>query len=169
MFHGKQGRIHGNPVADGWAGAVMRKPLGIKKYYGPTDGPTYRPTDTAWCRVACPRLKTSLWITKLEKTILDIYLNSLEAKEALLFKPLVTDLFSKQVQILHLVTVEPACWKTRSWRPNKRKYIKSKQTGQRIKRRSWKPNWHWQTLKQTQWALIGYGFKKIPASSGLYQ
>ena len=22
----KQGRIHGNPVADGWAGAVMRKP-----------------------------------------------------------------------------------------------------------------------------------------------
>ena len=27
----KQGRIHGNPVADGWAGAVMRKPLGIQK------------------------------------------------------------------------------------------------------------------------------------------
>ena len=26
----KQGRIHGNPVADGWAGAVMRKPLGIQ-------------------------------------------------------------------------------------------------------------------------------------------
>ena len=25
----KQGRIHGNPVADGWAGAVMRKLLGI--------------------------------------------------------------------------------------------------------------------------------------------
>ena len=25
----KQGRIHGNPVADGWAEAVMRKPLGI--------------------------------------------------------------------------------------------------------------------------------------------
>ena len=23
----KQGRIHGNPVADGWAGAVMQKPL----------------------------------------------------------------------------------------------------------------------------------------------
>ena len=27
----KQGRIHGNPVADGWAGAVMQKPLGIQK------------------------------------------------------------------------------------------------------------------------------------------
>ena len=24
----RQGRIHGNPVADGWAGAVMQKPLG---------------------------------------------------------------------------------------------------------------------------------------------
>ena len=41
----KQGRIHGNPVADGWAGAVMRKPLGIQKCDGRTDGPTYRPTD----------------------------------------------------------------------------------------------------------------------------
>ena len=40
----KQGRIHGNPVADGWAGAVMRKPLGIQKCYGRTDRPTYRPT-----------------------------------------------------------------------------------------------------------------------------
>ena len=27
----KQGRIHGNTVADGWAGAVVRKPLGIQK------------------------------------------------------------------------------------------------------------------------------------------
>ena len=27
----EQGRIHGNPVADGWAGAVMRRPLGIKQ------------------------------------------------------------------------------------------------------------------------------------------
>ena len=25
----KQSQIHGNPVADGWAGAVMRKPLAI--------------------------------------------------------------------------------------------------------------------------------------------
>jgi len=41
----KQGRIHGNPVADDWAGAVMRKPLGIQKCDGPTDRPTYRPTD----------------------------------------------------------------------------------------------------------------------------
>ena len=49
----KQGRIHGNPVADGWAGAVMRKPLGIQK----CDGPTNRPTNTARCGVACLRLK----------------------------------------------------------------------------------------------------------------
>ena len=53
----KQGRIHGNSVADGWAGAVMQKPLRIQK----CDGRTYRhtdiPTDTARCRVACPRLK----------------------------------------------------------------------------------------------------------------
>ena len=49
----QQGRIHGNPVADGWAGAVMRKPLGIQK----CDVPTYLPTDTASSRVACPRLK----------------------------------------------------------------------------------------------------------------
>ena len=27
----KQGRIHGNPVADGWAGALMRTMLGIQK------------------------------------------------------------------------------------------------------------------------------------------
>ena len=48
----EQGRIHGNPVADGWAGAVMRKPLGIQK--------CDLPTDTARCRVACPRLKRKL-------------------------------------------------------------------------------------------------------------
>ena len=39
------------PVADGWAGAVMLKPLGIQK----CDGPTYRPTQQGV--VACPRLK----------------------------------------------------------------------------------------------------------------
>ena len=32
-----QGRIHGKQVADSWAGAVMRKPLGIQKCYGRTD------------------------------------------------------------------------------------------------------------------------------------
>ena len=41
----KQGRIHGRTVADGWAGAVKRKPLGIQKCDGPTDGQTDRPTD----------------------------------------------------------------------------------------------------------------------------
>ena len=40
----KQGRIHGNPVADGWAGAVMQKTLGIQKYDQPIYRPTYRPT-----------------------------------------------------------------------------------------------------------------------------
>ena len=35
-----QGRIDGNQVADGWAGAVLRKPLTIQKCYGRTDGPT---------------------------------------------------------------------------------------------------------------------------------
>ena len=40
----KQDQIHGNPVADGWAGAVMQKPLGIQKCYG-TDGRTDGRTD----------------------------------------------------------------------------------------------------------------------------
>ena len=56
----KQGRIHGNPVADGRAGAVMRKPLEIQKCDGRTDQPNYRPTDMARCRVACPRLKKTM-------------------------------------------------------------------------------------------------------------
>ena len=29
----EQGRIHGNPVADGWAGAEMQKLLAIQKCY----------------------------------------------------------------------------------------------------------------------------------------
>ena len=37
----------------------MRKPLGIQKCNRRTDGPTNLPTDTARCRVACPRLKTN--------------------------------------------------------------------------------------------------------------
>ena len=49
----QQGRIHGNPVTDGWAVAVMRKPLANQK----SDVPTNLPTDTASSRVACPRLK----------------------------------------------------------------------------------------------------------------
>ena len=44
--------VHGDPVADGWAGAVMRKPLEISETFH-----TDRQTDTARCRVACPRLK----------------------------------------------------------------------------------------------------------------
>ena len=41
---GKQGRLHGNPVADGLAGAVMQKSLGIQKCDGPKDQRTDRPT-----------------------------------------------------------------------------------------------------------------------------
>ena len=40
----KQGWIHGNPVVDGWAGAVMRKPFEIQKYYKWTDRWTDLPT-----------------------------------------------------------------------------------------------------------------------------
>ena len=41
----KQGRIHGNPVTDGWAGAVMRKKIAIQNILdGRTDGPKDRPT-----------------------------------------------------------------------------------------------------------------------------
>ena len=35
LSEGKQGRIHGNPVANGWAGAVMWKPLEINKVTRP--------------------------------------------------------------------------------------------------------------------------------------
>ena len=52
-FEREQGRIHGNPVADSLARAV-RKPLRTQK----CDLPTFRPTDSASSRVACPRLKT---------------------------------------------------------------------------------------------------------------
>ena len=41
----KQGRKNGNPVADGWAGAVMRKPLAIKKHDKRTDRLTDRLTE----------------------------------------------------------------------------------------------------------------------------
>ena len=41
----KQGRIHSNPVADGWEGAVERKLLAIQNCDRPTDGLTYGPTD----------------------------------------------------------------------------------------------------------------------------
>ena len=42
---GKQGRIYGNPVADGWAGAIMQKSLAILGCYGPTDRGTDGRTD----------------------------------------------------------------------------------------------------------------------------
>ena len=40
----KQGQIHGNPVADGWAAAVMQKQIAIQKYDRRTDRRTDRPT-----------------------------------------------------------------------------------------------------------------------------
>ena len=49
----QQGRIHDNPVADGWAGAVIKKPLAILEIFR-TDQRTNGPTDTARCRVAGP-------------------------------------------------------------------------------------------------------------------
>ena len=52
----KQGRIHGNTVADSWAGAVMQKLLAIQKYLLRTDRPTDRPTRQGG--VPGPRLKT---------------------------------------------------------------------------------------------------------------
>ena len=56
QFHSpyrKQGRKHGNHIADGWAGAV---PV-MRQCFGGTDRPTDGRTDTARCRVAFPRLK----------------------------------------------------------------------------------------------------------------
>ena len=41
----KQGQIHGNPVADGWAGAVLQKLVGIQKGDRRTDGRRDGPTD----------------------------------------------------------------------------------------------------------------------------
>ena len=48
----KQGRIHGNPVADGWAGAVMRKPLAILEIFrkdGLTDRRTQQGVESLVC------------------------------------------------------------------------------------------------------------------------
>ena len=42
----EQGRIHGNTVADGWAGAVMQKPLASLERFC-ANGRTVRPTDRA--------------------------------------------------------------------------------------------------------------------------
>ena len=58
LINKKQGRIHGNPVADGWAGAIMQKPPGIQKCDQLIDVPMYQPLDAARCRVACLRLKS---------------------------------------------------------------------------------------------------------------
>ena len=80
----EQGRIHDNPFADGWAGAVMiwagavmlwagafsntnfptlKMPKNAKKAKcdGPTDGPTDRPTDTVTYRLRA-RDKKRTWI-----------------------------------------------------------------------------------------------------------
>ena len=65
----KQGRKHGNSVADGWAGAVMQKPIAIQKCDGLTDRLTDGPTDTVRCRVACPRLKTE---TNLKRAMIKL-------------------------------------------------------------------------------------------------
>ena len=52
LIYTKQGWIHGNPVTDSWAGAVMQKPLGIQK----CDSWTDRPTNTArWSCVSATK------------------------------------------------------------------------------------------------------------------
>ena len=64
----QQGQINGNPVADGWAGAVMQKPLGIQKCFGRTDGrmdgwtdgPTDRPTWQGIELLVCDRKKSNV-------------------------------------------------------------------------------------------------------------
>ena len=71
----KQGRIHGNPVADGWAGAVIQRPIASLEIFV-TDGRTDGPTDTVRCRVACPRLKRE-W-NVLEIKYLVIHENGVE-------------------------------------------------------------------------------------------
>ena len=43
LLGNKQGRIHGNPVADGWPGAEIPKPHGIQKCDEQMDQLTYRP------------------------------------------------------------------------------------------------------------------------------
>ena len=53
----KQGRIHGSPVAGGWAGAVMAIRSLETMVDQPTDRPTDRPTDTVAYRSRCPRQK----------------------------------------------------------------------------------------------------------------
>ena len=47
------GQIHGNPVADGWGGAVMQKTLAIQKCDGRTDGRTDRRTDGRTDKAGC--------------------------------------------------------------------------------------------------------------------
>ena len=56
--YSEQGRKHGRTVLDNCAGTEMQKPLEIQKCYGWKDSRTDGLTDTARCRVACPRLKT---------------------------------------------------------------------------------------------------------------
>ena len=73
----KQGRIHGNPVADGWAGAVMQKTLGIQKCDGWTDRHNYRPTDRhgkVKSRVsATKKILLQLWHLKLKTTFYRVF------------------------------------------------------------------------------------------------
>ena len=64
----EQGRIHGNPVAEGWAGAIMQKPLAILEIFW-TDGRTDGLTDTARCRVACPQLKSDEHVLFSDSTL----------------------------------------------------------------------------------------------------
>ena len=65
----KQGWIHGDPVADIWAGVVIQKPL------QECDKLTDRPTNAARCRVVCPRTVQIIIGKKVEVSLrlFDIY------------------------------------------------------------------------------------------------
>ena len=47
--HATKNKAGYTAIADGWAGAVMRKPLGIQKCDRPTNRPTDITTDKARC------------------------------------------------------------------------------------------------------------------------
>ena len=67
LYQSEQGQIHGRTVADGWAGAVMQKPLAIQKCDGRTERRTDGPTDrlTRWLigRVSATKMMVDIQMT----------------------------------------------------------------------------------------------------------
>ena len=73
----KQGQIHGNPVEGGWA---LGRSCNAKTARNSKRLRTEGRTNTARCRVACPRLKTICWYEGLCSGKCD------ERKQGLIFK-----------------------------------------------------------------------------------